>query len=143
MAAGVDIIKAGLAVKLMRAYKQEYDNDTAAKLAAAVANELFSDPPSTDEAAEFLAENTQWVEQEIQALATEAETCEDLTQAIRVKSLVAFVRGRRDRQHLREPFEKLTAFGVLVPRGEQPSAERFWAIVERYRGDVMSDATED
>jgi len=142
MAAGVDIIKAGLAVKFMRTYKQQYERNTAANLAAAVANELFSDPPSTDEAAEFLTENRQWIEQEIQALATEAEICEDLTQAVRVKAMVAFAQPKGDKAHVLAALERLKEFGVLVPGEEQPSWERFSAIVRRYQGDVVSAATE-
>jgi len=132
MAGGVDVIKAGIAVQLLRRYKRECPEDTAAKLASAVANELFSDPPSTHDAAVFLEENAQLVQQAIEALQDERETREALTQALRVKAMVAFAEGRRGRQHLIEPIERLRELGLLIPGGDQPSADTFVPLVQRY-----------
>jgi len=129
---GVDVIKAGIALQLLRRYKLEYAEDTSAKLASAVTNELFSDPPSTSEAAEFLEENAELIHQAIDALQDDRETREALTQALRVKAMVAFAGGKHGREHLIEPIEKIRELGLLIPGGDEPSAETFFPLVQQY-----------
>ncbi len=132
MGGGVDVIKSGIAVQLLLRYKLEYAEDTAAKLASAVANELFSEPPSTSEAAVFLEENGALIEQAIHALQDDSDTREALTHALRVKAMVSFAEGKRGREHLIEPIEKIRELGLLIPGVVYPSAETFFPLVQRY-----------
>ncbi len=132
MAAGVDIVKSGIAVELLRRYKLKYDDKTAVKLGVAVANELFSDPPGTSEAVAFLSENRGLVHDRMRELAEDGQTREALTQALRVKAMVALAQGKRDRAHLIEPIEKVKELGLLIPGGDTPSADTFFPLVQRY-----------
>ena len=72
-----------------------------------MANELFSDPPSTHDAAVFLERDAELIQQAIEALQDDGEIREALTQALRVKAMVAFARGKRGREQLRGPIEKV------------------------------------
>ncbi len=143
MAAGVDIVKAGIAVELLRRYKLKYDDKTAVKLAVAVANELFSDPPApgpgTSEAAAFLSENRDLVRENMRELEEDVQTREALTQALRVKAMVAFAQGKRGRAHLIEPIEKIKELGLLIPGGDVPSTDTFFPLVQRYYRLIKSD----
>ena len=132
MAAGVEIVKAGISVTLLRRYKLRYDEELAARLAAAVSNELFSDPPSNPRGSAFLTDNRELIRQEIEALQEDYEIRGELTQALRVKAMVSFAEGNRDREHLIEPVEKLRKLGLLIGGGELLSPDTFFPLVRRY-----------
>ena len=141
MANGVWIIKAGIGVRLLREYKKRFSDDTdhtAEKLAAAVSNEVFCDLASTEESELWLSNNRQLVNSEIMALAKDPETCEALTQSIRVKTMFALYKGERDRQVLNAGLEKLKAFGLFLPGCEMPSPQNFFPIVQRYYSEIKT-----
>lgn len=127
----IAVIKLGMTTKLLRSYKHEYTEDTAAKLADAVVNELFSDPPSTSETAAFLEENAALVEQAIDALRTDRGWRSAVTLVVYAKRTVAFTEGKRELEDQFEPITKLIQLGLFMPE-EQPSGEAFLALANFY-----------
>ena len=73
MAMGVEVVKVCLGVRLLRRYCESYDRETAAKLAAAVMNELFGDPPGNVEAVSYLDSNRDLILEEIGNLGNDDE----------------------------------------------------------------------
>jgi len=141
MDAGADVIKVGIAIHLIRKYKQEHDDDTAAKLASAVTNEIFSDPPSNEAGLLFLRDQADLIEHEIAALRDNKGVREAITQALRVKAMACLARGERDREHVIDTIEKAKSYGLLIPGGEQPSPETFFPLVERYWREYAPEAS--
>jgi hypothetical protein len=87
MLVGVDIVKMGLYEHLSRRFNEEYGGETAGFLAAAVINELFSEPPSNPDAQKFLELHRDVVYRELSNLRNDAEVRNIVTQAVRVKVL--------------------------------------------------------
>lgn len=143
MAVGVEIVKAGLGVRLLRRYRESYDRETAAKLAAAVMNELFGDPPGNDEGASFLDLNRDLVLRELRNLGSDDEARDVLTQTMRVRSLVAFAQGKRSAQDIHDPVRRLREWGLLVAGGEMPSPSTYLPIVRRFYKEIRAGETSE
>lgn len=141
MAVGVDIVKGGLGLRLLRRYCESHDRETAAKLAAAVVNELFADPPGNAEGASFLDSNRDLVLKEIRSLRSDDDTRIALTQTMRVKCLVAFARGKRSAQDIHDPVSRLREWGLLVAGGEMPSPSTYLPIVRGFCDEVRPEET--
>ena len=89
MGDAVDMVKIGMAKRLLSKYRENYGEEIAAPLAAAVTNELFSDKPSSVKGEDFLASNRDIVENELSNLHNDKAVCNIVTQAIRVKVTLA------------------------------------------------------
>ena len=143
MAVGVEIVKCGLGARLLGRYRESYDRETAAKLAAAVMNELFGDPPGNAEGASFLDSNKDLVLKEIRNLASDDEARDVLTQTMRVKCLVAFARGKRSAQDMHDPVRRLREWGLRVPGDEMPSPSTYLPIVRRFYEEIRPRETSE
>jgi hypothetical protein len=131
--AGVNIVKAGIAIRLFKSYSVAYDQTTAAKLTAAVANELFDDPPGNAEADAFRIANPELIRKKLLELVADRETREDLTLALRVKVMATYAGGGPVTAQLLDPIKKLGELGLLIPFGDSPSLDAFDRLVEKYR----------
>ena len=132
MAEAVDIAKFGLAVRLVRHYRKTHDDDIAYKISGALANELFSDPHGGPEGEEFARENSGFLRSEMTRLADDQETCQVLTQVVRVKATIAYASGPRDEEAIMRPMEKLKELGLFIPGGDAPSPDTFIPLAQRY-----------
>jgi len=117
MSNGVDMVSIGLYGCLYRRFKSKY-GDKANYLAAAVANELFSQQPSTPDAKNFLELHKELIEKEIHNLQNDDEIRTMVTQAVRVMCITS-------PELSFYPIEKLREFGILIPGGDSPSPETF------------------
>jgi hypothetical protein len=123
-------VKLGLYYRLVHRYRERYELDFAKYLAAAVANEVLSDPPN-EQGREFFDRNRPLIEQELFALGKDMEIRRVLTETIRAWSLVPFIRGHPVLPIL-DTIEKLKHFGILIPGGAAASEETFFPMAAEF-----------
>jgi hypothetical protein len=128
----VDMVKLGMAERLLVEYKERYESDLASLLAAAVANEAFSDQPCNETGQHFLNENRSLIETELRNLSHNQYLCHVLTQTIRARSAMSFGKGNRTAETLNDPINKLRDYGILIPGGEFPKLQPFLALATEF-----------
>jgi len=111
---GVQMVYMGLALQAFSRLLPHYGEEMAAKLSAAVANEVFSITPTTDESRQFLAENRLTVRMFAKTLSQDVECCRLLSAAMLVKGMLDWSHGRKDSEHTFEPVDKLKKLGLYV-----------------------------
>jgi len=134
MLEGVQMVKRGLYLRLIRRLEDTYGLEKAKWLAAAIINELFSDLPSNEEGREFLQLNKDNVRQEISNLRDDRETRLAVTQAVRVRGIIRHTLGDSPQKDLVDPLEKLRKLGILIPGGETPEPDSFLSMARAFQG---------
>lgn len=133
MSEGVQMVKLGLYLRLTNSLKDTYEIERAKRLATAVVNELFSDSPVSAKGKIFLESSRILIEQIISDLRDNKETCEAITQAVRVKGIINDTAGG-DTQKVLSPLEKLRRFGILVPGRKIPKPDSFLSMARQFEG---------
>lgn len=133
MSEGVLMVKLGLYVRLTNSLKDTYEIERAKRLATAVVNELFSDSPVSAKGKIFLESSRTLIEQIISGLRDNKETCEAVTQAVRVKGIMNDT-ADGDTQKVLPPLEKLRQFGILVPGRKIPKPDSFLSMAREFEG---------
>ena len=126
MMSGVDKVKLGVFGRLSSRYRDKYGEE-ADLLAVAIANELFFENPSNDEAKKYLKSNKTIILDELKKLQSDRELCKMVTQALRVKNIVYIEMGVRDKDLLLliEHYVKLSDLGIFISGGEAPTPHTF------------------
>ncbi|GAI56791.1 unnamed protein product [marine sediment metagenome] len=134
MSEGVQMVKLGLYLRFINSLKDICEIERAKRLAAAMVNELFSEPPQGAKGKIFLESNRALIEQLISVVPGNKEVCEAVTQAVRVKGIIAdFVDGDT-REALLDPLEKLRRLGILIPGGKAPEPDSFLSMAREFLG---------
>jgi hypothetical protein len=128
----VDMVKVGMAVRLVAEYEERFESELAGVLAAAVANEAFSDEPGNEKGQHFLNDNRALIETELRNLSHNQYLCHVLTQTIRARSAMSFGKGNRTVEALSDPINKLRDYGILIPGGEFPKLQPFCALATEF-----------
>jgi hypothetical protein len=126
------MVKVGMAMRLMVEYEERYEPEFANPLAAAVANEAFSDKPWNEIGQQFLNENRVVIDTELRNLSRNQYLCHVLTQTIRARSAMSFGKGNRTSEVLSAPLDKLRHYGILIPGGEFPKLQPFCALATEF-----------
>ncbi len=128
---GIDIIKMILYRKLKEHFAGTYPEKEGAftnRLAGAVVNELFGNPPPGEVLAAFAEENASFVRKELEGLASNLKDMRiPLTDALRVQFLCDHQEGTDTTGILTRAKE----LGVLVVEREAPLPARFIGMVRR------------
>ncbi len=128
----VDMVKVGMYERLLVEYKARHEAEFAGFLAAAVTNEALSDEPSNEEGQHFLNENRALIETELRSLSHDQYLCHVLTQTMRARAVIPFAKGNSTAEALSDPLDKLRDFGILIPGGEFPKIETFYALAREF-----------
>lgn len=86
----INQVKHGTYNILFKRYMERFDRDYSGKLAAAVTNALFTDPPLGKEAEAFLEENKKGVETELISLKDDKEIGFLVADAVQTRALVIY-----------------------------------------------------
>ena len=144
---GVDTVKAGLAMYLLPECEANYEKGYAARLTAAVVNEVFSEPPSNEVGHQFIndAENRRNVSLVIERAIKPQENLRNIiTEAVRVKCTANFgmipnLPEAEFRQSYHEPIRKLKRLGLLVQGGEAPNLTTFFVNAGSFASACKAD----
>ena len=128
----VDMVKVGMYQRLVVEYEARHESEFAGFLAAAVTNEAFSDEPSNEEGQNFLKENRALIETELRSLSHNQYLCNVLAQTMRARSVIPFAKGNNTAEALCDPLDKLRNFGILIPGGEFPQLNTFYALAMEF-----------
>lgn len=134
MSEGVQMVKLGLYLRLINSLKDTCGMEKAKWLAAAIVNELFSEPAPDTKAKMFLESNRTFIEQIISEMRGNKEVCEAVTQAVRVKGIIGNFVGGDTQEVLMSPLEKLKRLGILVPGGKTPEPDSFLSMAREFQG---------
>lgn len=115
---------AGVFARLLPRYRATYGEELAAGYAMAVTNILFSLPPQPKDQA-FQEAHRQAVDTEVQALATDREIREAVTETVTMRIVFGSrVRGC-NAEALYQPVEELKRLGLFLPGATPPSPRSF------------------
>ncbi len=134
MSEGVMMVKLGLYLRLTNSLKDTYEIERAKMLAAAMVNELFSEPPQGAKGKMFLESNRALIEQLISVVPGNKEVCKAVTQAVRVKGIINDYTDGDTQKVLLDPVEKLRRLGILIPGGKAPEPDSFLPMAREFLG---------
>lgn len=114
MVKGVEMVRMALALHAFNRLLPHYDQEMAAKLSAAITNEVFSDIPATVESRQFLVENRPIVRVLAKSIAEDVELCRLLSSAMMVRSVLDWAHGKKDTEHTFDPVDHLRELGLYM-----------------------------
>lgn len=126
------MVRVGIYARLRSKYVARYGEEKGGLLAAAVTNELFSEPPSNPDAQRFLQSDEDLVKHELSNLREDDQIRRVMTQTIRVKGTVAHAQGTPVEEALVDPEEKLTKLGIFIPGGKTPKPKAFYRMAATF-----------
>jgi len=132
MTAAVDLVKIGLFKRLYSSYVPRMQSDDAASIAAAVVNYVFSEQASKSEADRWAHQHQALIERQARRLREDADICEAVTQAVRVRTLIAYARGEINEDRMTAALERLKQLGLLIPGGEAPNPGTFLPLAAKF-----------
>ncbi len=132
MSEGVQMVKLGLYLRFINSLKDTCEIERAKRLAAATVNELFSEPPQGAKGKVFLESNRALIEQLISVVPGNKEVCEAVTQAVRVKGIMADLVDGDTQKVLLDPLEELRRLGILIPGGNAPEPDSFLSVAREF-----------
>ena len=125
---GINLIKFGLAVRLIKNLRKRYDEDFAIALSSAMTNEIFSEKPGNEDAVKFLNTNKSIVESELRLIGYDEKICHVISQAIRARSATSFSNNIKRWGQV----EKLESYGILNLKGKFPTLEEFVQLANEF-----------
>ncbi len=131
---GIDQIKHGVYARLSKKYIDQYGQDEAGPLAAAVTNVLFSLPPINKEGKEFLDSHKEIVKSELSDLKNDEDIRQAVTNAIRIKMNIIYSSqesGAYDK-NLGKPYVKLLELGLANQKERDLKPKEFIIHAERF-----------
>ncbi len=109
-----DLINAGAGIYLFTKYRREYKEEDAAKLAAAVTNELFGHKPSNEIGFKYLEDNKALIMQKFSEIKNEKNFCYYISISAHLKANSA-ANTRKLTGDILLWIDKLTKAGILIP----------------------------